>query len=90
MNVLLITYELNAKPKEEYTELYSTIKKSNYWWHYLENTWLIATETDPKEWHDKLENKIFHNDRLLIIEVKPNYDGWLSRDAWKWIKQYLG
>jgi len=87
MNVLLVSYELNAKPKEQYMELYSALKTANLWWHYIESIWLIATPKSPKEWHEILAPKITQSDRLLIIEVKPNYYGWLVQEAWDWFSK---
>jgi len=88
--VLLITYDLVSKPKEQYADLYKELTKANFWWHYLESTWLVATDMSPADWYSKLLSSITQNDRLLIIEVKPNYYGWLSKEAWDWIKAHLG
>ena len=89
MKVLLISYDLKSKPIDQYINLYETIKKADVWWHYLESTWLVATELNPKEWYDKIVSQIHKNDKLLIIEVKPNYYGWLTPEAWEWIQKYL-
>jgi hypothetical protein len=89
MKVLLVTYDLKQS-KESYTNLYAALKTAPYWWHYIESTWLLATEQSPKDWYAKLASTIFNTDRLLIIEVAPNYWGWLSNDAWDWIKKNLG
>jgi hypothetical protein len=29
-------------------------------------------------------------DRLLVVEIKANYQGWLPPDAWKWINENVG
>lgn len=89
MKVLLVTYDLK-QPKEKYTDLYAVLQTAPYWWHYLESTWLLATDDRPKDWYNKLVTTIFKNDRLLIIEVKPDYWGWLSSEAWDWIQRHLG
>jgi len=82
--ILLITYDKKNFLKN-YDSFYNTIKTANSWWHHLNNTWLIKTDEDPTYWYNLLAPHILANDRLLIIEVKPNYQGWLNEDAWKWI-----
>ena len=89
MKVLLVTYDLRH-PGQNYTGFYSTLQKSKFWWHYLESTWLLATELSPRDWYNKLKTSMAENDNLLIIEVKRNYYGSLTEEAWNWIVEHLG
>ena len=89
MKVLLITYDLKH-PKNSYKSFFDVLKSAPKWWHYLESTWLIVSDESPKEWNDKLISNIYETDRIFIIEVKPNYYGWLTKDSWKWIEKNLG
>ncbi len=82
--VLLITYDLK-RPVQQYAALHAEIKRYGTWWHHLESTWIIETSESPKEVYSKLLTHIDQNDNLLIIEVKPNYWGWLPQKAWEWL-----
>ena len=86
--ILLITYDKSDFLKN-YAPLYSAIKSSNDWWHHLDNTWLISTELNVRYWFDILAPHINNTDRLLIVEITPNYQGWLNKDAWKWIQNHF-
>lgn len=88
MGVLLITYDLK-QPVQNYTKLYNTIKTAQTWWHYLDSTWLIVTNESPEHWYRNLKPAINKNDGILIIEVKSNYYGWLSKEAWDWIQKNI-
>jgi len=79
-----INYDLSA-PNRDYAGLYEAIKSYSGWWHYLESTWLIATESTPSQIWEKFRPHIDKNDSLLIIEVRDNTSGWLQKEAWEWI-----
>lgn len=83
-----ITYDLKV-PGRDYSGLYKAIKASQKWWHYLDSTWLIVTSETAEEIWNRLASHIDKNDYLLIIEVKNNVQGWLPKDAWNWIREYV-
>lgn len=88
MLVLLVTY--NLKSEKDYSGLYEQLKTAKNWWHYLDSTWLIVTEKSPIDWTKSLRPHIDSvEDSMLIVEIKNNYSGWLSRKAWDWIKREL-
>lgn len=82
--VLLITYDLK-RPVQNYAALHEEIKRGGTWWHHLESTWIIETTESPQQMYNRLVRHIDQNDRLLIIEVKRNYWGWLTDKAWEWL-----
>lgn len=82
--MLLITYDLK-KPGQDYASLHEAIKSLGAWWHYLESTWLVDTTQSPQTVVDHLVGFLDPNDRLLVIQVHRNYQGWLSKEAWDWI-----
>lgn len=84
MKVLLVTFDIDLTPMK-YLELCKTLQKAKTWWHYLQNTWLIWTKESPEYWFEKIAPIISKTDKLLIIEVKDNYTGWLTKAAWDWI-----
>ena len=79
-----INYDLKA-PNRDYEGLYEAIKASPKWWHYLESTWIIATDESVKQVSARLKPHIDDNDRLLVIEVRENFQGWLPKKAWEWL-----
>jgi hypothetical protein len=88
MKVLLITYDLKDK-FIDYSKLFDILKTAPSWWHYIESTWLIATDEPPELWFSKIKNAIGKDDNLFIVEIKGSQrQGWLSQDAWDWIKKY--
>lgn len=81
----LVTYNVNYD--DNYEALEKELKGYKKWWHYLDRTWIIVSEETPKEIWDRIKNKINQHNNLLIIEVKNNSEGWLSTEAWEWIKK---
>lgn len=88
MKVFLVTYELK-NPSKDYKGFYETLKSAPKWWHYMDSTWLIATDETITEWSKKIEPKIDVSDYILIIEVNKRYWGRLPKDSWKWFKENL-
>jgi hypothetical protein len=82
--ILLVTYDLK-RPGQDYAKLYEAIKSLGAWWHFLESTWLIDSLHSPQAAGNHLVPFIDRNDRLLVIQVQRNYQGWLPKEAWDWI-----
>lgn len=60
------------------------------WWHYMPHVWLIAsnmTSADALFNALKQHYNLQPEDRLLIIRVHRDYQGWLPKDAWDWINK---
>jgi len=84
--VFLVTYDLN-KPGKDYSSLYKTLKSAVTWWHYLDSTWLIETSESSAVWYNKIAPSLDANDHILVIQVTKNYEGWLPKEAWDWIRE---
>ena len=85
MKAYCISYDLKS-PNKDYKGLYDAIKMYP-WWHFLESTWLIKTGESPVVVWNHLAKHIDTNDRILIIEVRDNVQGWLAKAAWEWIHE---
>lgn len=83
--ILLITYDLH-KPGQDYPGLHDALKSSGWWWHHLDSTWIIKTNSTPQQWYEKLASILDQNDYVFICEVKRNYWGFLPEKAWQWLK----
>jgi hypothetical protein len=85
--IYLITYNRNSIFKN-YNDLYEEIKSlGDSWWHHMNDTWLINTNMTAEQIANSLLRHINQDDKLLIIEVKENYRGWLHKEAWDWIRE---
>ena len=86
---LLITYDLN-KPGQDYKDVHEAIKDLGVWWHYLGSTWIVVTDVTPSQAWDQISSAFDKSDRCLILDVSgDSYSGWLSEDAWEWIRKNL-
>ena len=85
--IYLITYDKNVLLKS-YKPLFEEIKNCSItWWHHLDDTWMIRTQLEVTEVFERLAKHLDEKDRLLIVEIKSNYSGWLRMDAWDWLKE---
>jgi hypothetical protein len=82
--VLLVTYDLKTSGWN-YTEFYNALKAQGAWWHYLSNSWLIATSSTPDQVYHALASHLPTQDLILVLPVKKPAFGWLPKDAWDWI-----
>lgn len=86
--VYVVSYDLNV-PGQDYASLYQELKRSLNWWHYLDSSWLVYTGESAPVLFGRLAQHLDRNDRILIARVTNDYSGWLSEDAWQWIRQYV-
>ena len=86
--VLLVTYDLRT-PSHDYSPFYEALKQQGTWWHYIPSTWLIATTKTPKELHSAVVSHITTSDPLLVVAVKRPYWGFLTKEAWDWINNWI-
>lgn len=91
MTAYMITYDLNSKG-QKYEQVIETIKESslnNSWCSFWKSSWLIKSNLSPNEIVNKLEPYLDGNDRLLVVEVKNNMQGWLAEEDWKYIRENI-
>ena len=84
--VYMITYDLNSTG-QRYNELINAIKKASNgcWRTFWKSSYLIQSPLSPSQIADRLKPYLDSNDRLLVIEVKRNYEGWLTDDERSYI-----
>lgn len=85
--ILIVTYDLK-QPAATYSGLYEVLKSKRSWWHYMKNTWLIATDDSPQELFDEIDFYIQKGDHILITTFSRPIQGMLPAKAWAWIKRY--
>jgi hypothetical protein len=85
MSVLLITCELKTAGSS-YEPFFSALKNNcNYWWHFLEATWIVETPKSVHEYANLLYPHMTQEDRLLVVKITKDYQGWLPKEAWDWL-----
>jgi len=88
MRVYIVSYDLRKNGKI-YIGLSEQLKASPGWWHYLDSTWLVATQENANQLYNRLAPHIDQEDSILIIQAGTEMQGWLPEDAWKWIHREL-
>lgn len=90
MAVYMITYDLNSAG-QKYDEVIKAIKDSStgVWCTYWKSSYLIKSHLTVNQVSDKITPHLDSNDRLIVIEVKNNYQGWLAEDDWKYIRESI-
>lgn len=90
MSVYMITYDLN-KQGQNYEALIKAIKDSSTgaWCTYWKSSYLIKSNLSVQQVSDNLTSCLDSNDSLIVIEVKPSYQGWLKEKGWKYIKENI-
>jgi hypothetical protein len=84
--VYAVNYDLRVYGTPNYADLEAELKRSPNWWHYLQSTWLIATDETATELWNRIAPHVRKIDSVLIIEVCQNVSGWLPQKAWEWIR----
>lgn len=85
--VFCVSYDLN-RPGQSYATLFAAIKSLGDYWHYLDSTWLVESPLSAIQISEHLRKHIDSNDNLLVIGVRREYAGWLSKEAWQWIETH--
>ncbi len=90
MAAYMITYDLNSSG-QKYDKVIQAIKDSSTgaWCSYWKSSYLIKSSLTPNQISDNIKPHLDSNDRLIIIEVKNNYQGWLSDKQWKYIRENI-
>lgn len=84
----IVSYDLTL-PTNKYKPLFEELQRSHRWFHYIANTWIVLRTDTLVELQPKLTALIFKNDRMLIMPAKGPAQGWLPKDAWEWIEQFV-
>ncbi len=88
--VYMITYDLNSKG-QKYDEVIEAIKNAStgVWCSFWKSSYLIKSNLTVQQVNDKIIAHLDSNDRLIVIEVKNNYLGWLTEEQWKYIRENI-
>lgn len=89
MTVYVISYDLK-RPGQNYNELYEAIKGIGSWWHCLDSTWLVISQSRAIDIANLLWPHMDGNDKLLVTPVAAG-SAWagFSGDCVNWLKSNL-
>lgn len=53
----------------------------------LESTWVLATNLNPNQVSERLQQVIKQGDRFIVVNLNgfANRQGWLAKEMWTWI-----
>ena len=90
MAVYMVTYDLN-NPGQRYDDVIQAIKEAStgVWCTYWESSYFIQSNLSVQQVFDRIAPHLDSNDKLLIIEVKENYQGWLENNQWEYIRENI-
>ncbi len=89
MKTYMIGYDLD-RPGQDYPELIEAIKNYGWWWHHLDSTWIIRTDSSAAQIRDYLQQFIDPNDELLVARLSGEaaWRGIPERGS-KWLRDNL-
>lgn len=89
MSVYMITYDLNSEG-QNYDDVIDAIKdSSDSWCTYWKSSFLIKSSLSVQEVVDNISPHLDGNDSLIVIEAQNNYQGWLNKKQWNFIKDNI-
>lgn len=90
MAAYMITYDLNSEG-QNYDKVIEAIKEASTgaWCSYWKSSYLIKSNLTVQQVSDKITPYVDSNDSLIVIEVKKNYQGWLTEKQWKYIRENI-
>lgn len=85
--ICMITYDLNS-PGKNYEDVIQAIKdcSTGKYCSYWKSSYMIQTKKSVQGIFEAIKPYLDGNDRLIIIEVKRNYQGWLNQNQWDYIR----
>lgn len=89
--IYLISYDINTAVKN-YDALYKQIKRlagDGEYKHPLESVWLIYSSLSATQIAESLRDEMDPKDRILVIEIGEDRQGWLAKSVWSWIRERM-
>ena len=87
----MITYDLN-NPGQNYEKVIESIKNASdgNWCSYWKSSFLIRSNyATAQQVSDLITPHLDKNDSLLVIEAVNNYQGWLKKKQWDYIRNHI-
>lgn len=89
MAVYMITYDLN-KQGQNYSKVIQTINECSIEQYSVwKSSYLIKSDMTAKQISDKISQFLDENDKMIVVEVNGNYDGWLPHGSWEYLTEKI-
>jgi iron-sulfur cluster repair protein YtfE (RIC family) len=90
MATFVIGYDIHPTKNETYDELIKAIKKLGSWWHNLDSTWVVVSDSTASQIRDELKKHMYKDDQLLVVK-SANVGSWFgfSESGSQWLKDHL-
>ena len=90
--IYIVTYTLQPWLLRDTTAIDRELQRLPNWSHWINNTWLIATNEVADVLYTRMRGNFLETDRLLIapLDVQSEFAGWLPQEAWGWIEENRG
>lgn len=85
--VYMITYDLNREG-QKYNDVINAIKEAStgVWCSYWKSSYIIKSNLPTADDIFKLiKPYLDNNDKLFVVKITNNYQGWLSKEQWNYI-----
>jgi len=85
---LHITIHPEGTPPD-YEALQKILDKAPDWIQYAPDCWLVWTSLSARAWCNRIRPLLHPDDDIFIVVADfEEYDGFLSRSVWEWIRKY--
>lgn len=85
-----ISYDLKNKEQSVYDELEKNITEyCTGYIKYCETSWIVYCSGSAQALYNKISKNIKNGDRLLVIKVVNDYQGFLTDKQWETIKSFF-
>lgn len=85
----VVTYDFAEPDSDRYAAFSDALAASFDWWHWLKDTWLVATDLTAAEVFGKLRPLLDDRVNILVLEAGRDVAGYLPKKAWPWIEERL-
>ncbi len=86
MSLYVIIFEIKKGAKTSFIPLFDEIKKKS-WWHYMSNSYIVKSNETANELFNRLKPHLNKEIILLVFELGKDRQGWLTEQAWEWIRE---
>jgi hypothetical protein len=88
--IYIVTYTLQPWLLRDTSAIDRELQRLPNWSHWINNTWLIATNEVADVLYTRLRGSFLDTDRLLIapLDAQSEFAGWLPQQAWDWIEEH--
>ena len=86
--IYCVGYDLKS-PNRNYTPLVTALQSYGTWWHHLDSTWFVESQSDAAAIRDHLRQFLDTQDELLVFPVASGWAGiGFETRAYDWLRSH--